>query len=102
MLWQSDLVDLGFLLEVFREDDLINSSSVVLLPLQTLLDNHVEVFGHTLWYWVVSFFLNFLLQFIDVVGVVRVLVGAHFVENDTESPDIRCLRLRFVEPELRS
>ena len=53
MNWQRDLVDLRFVLEVFRENYLIDACSILRLLLETLFDDHVEVFCDTLRYGLV-------------------------------------------------
>ena len=79
VLGKGDLVNFGLILEVFTEDDLIDGCTVFWLTLQALLDDHIEVFRYTLGNRVVSLVADFLLQLFDVVGVVGVLVRAHFI-----------------------
>ena len=51
-------------------------------------------------YRVVALITDLLLQLLDVVGIVRVFVRAHFVEDDAEGPNISRLRLLVLHPEL--
>lgn len=88
MLGQSNLVDLSLVLEVFGEDELVNSDPVLGLALQTLLNDHVEVFGDALRNRIVLLVLNFLLKFFNVVRVVGILVGTHLIGEDAKGPHI--------------
>ena len=91
VFWQSDLINFRFVLKVFREDYLVDACPILWLPLQTLLNNHVKVFRHTLWDWIVFLSANFFLKFLNILSVVGVFVRAHFIQNDTQGPYIRCL-----------
>ena len=99
--WQRYLVNFCLILEVFRENNFVNTGSVLGLFLQALLDDHIEIFGDALRDRFVLRCQNFFLELVDVRCVVRVLLCAHFVEYDAERPDIRRLRLVLVLPELR-
>ena len=45
---QCYLVGLCFLLEIFREDNLVNGRPILRLLLQTLLDDFIEIFCYSL------------------------------------------------------
>lgn len=74
MLRQCDFIDLGLVLEIFRENYLVDRCSILWLLLQALLDDHIEVFGDTLWDWLVLLFLHLLFELFDVGCVVGVLL----------------------------
>ena len=88
VLGQSDPVDLRLLLEVFRKDDLVDGGSVLRLLLQALADYPAEVKRDTLRDKFVPLSAHFLLEFVDVLGVVGVLVRTHLIQEHTESPHI--------------
>ena len=76
---ERDLVNLRLLLEVFRENDLINGGPILRFALQTLFDDHVEVFGDALRDWIILLTLNLLLKLLNIVRVIGIFVRAHFV-----------------------
>ena len=76
------------LLEVFRKDDFVDGGSVLWLLLQALADYPAEVKRDTLRDQFVPLSADFLLEFIDVLGVVGVLVRTHLIQEHTESPYI--------------
>ena len=100
MLWQGDLVDFCLLLEVFREDDLVDRCAIFRLLLKALLDDHVEVFCDSLRDRIILLAADFLLKFIDVLGIIWILLSAHFIQDDAESPNVRRFCLVLVLPKL--
>ena len=102
MHWQRYLVYFGLVLKIFGEDDFIDTGTIFRLFLQALLDDHIEIFGDALGYRLVLRSENFLLQLFDVLGVIGVLLRAHFIQHDTQRPDIRSFRLVLVLPKFGS
>jgi hypothetical protein len=101
VLRQGYFIDLGLILEIFRENYLVDRGTIVRFLLQALLDDHIEVFGDTLWDGLVLLFLHLFFELFDVGCVVGVLLRAHLVKYDSKSPNIRCLALLLVLPKLR-
>ena len=98
MNWQRYLVYFGLVLEVFREYDFVDTGPVFWLFLQALFDDHIEIFGDALGYRFVLGREHLLLQLLNVLRVVWILLGAHFVQHYAEGPNVRGFRLVLILP----
>lgn len=83
MLRQGDLVDFSLVLEVFREDYLVDSGSILGLFLETLLYYHVEVLCDALGDSLIFLSLHLVLELLYRLGIIGIFLGAHLIHEDT-------------------